>query len=133
MNWTPFELHTHTCHTDGQFEPQEIPHYASSQGLKGVALTDHNTISCYPAFDGGLEQVPEMIGIHGIEWTTYHGHMLVLGEQGYTDWRGVGVQELETAVDRIHAHGGLVGIAPLLAFQSGQHRISLGIRDSGLE
>ena len=46
MNWTPFELHTHTCHTDGQFEPQEIPHYASSQGLKGVALTDHNTISC---------------------------------------------------------------------------------------
>ena len=111
MNWTPFELHTHTCHTDGQFEPQEIPHYASSQGLKGVALTDHNTISCYPAFDDGLEQVPEMIGIHGIEWTTYHGHMLVLGEQGYTDWRGVGVQELETAVDRIHAHGGLVGIA----------------------
>lgn len=111
MNWMPFELHTHTCHTDGQFEPQELPGYAYAHGLQGVALTDHNTTACYEAFDAGLRHLPDMIGIHGMEWTTYHGHMLVLGEHGYTDWRGVGPHEMDAAVDQIHEHGGMVGIA----------------------
>lgn len=111
MNWIPFELHTHTCHTDGEFEPGALPALAHACGLRGIALTDHNTTACYEAFDDGLRQMPGMIGLHGMEWTTYYGHMLVLGEQGYTDWRGISPHEIDGAVDRIHAHGGLVGIA----------------------
>ena len=57
-----------------------------------------------------------MIGIHGIEWTTYHGHMLVLGEQGYTDWRGVGVQELELPWTESMLMGGLSGLHTLIRF-----------------
>lgn len=111
MDWLPFELHSHTNHTDGVFLPEELPSRAEACGLRGLALTDHNTTSCYKAFDEGLRRAPKFIGIHGMEWTTYFGHMLVLGEQGFTEWRGVQPHQIDTAIKSVHAHGGLVGMA----------------------
>ena len=38
-----------------------------------------------------------ILPVRGLEWTTYHGHMVVLEENGYTDWRGVKPEEIDEA------------------------------------
>lgn len=110
MNWYPVELHTHTQHSDGDFTVAGLVHAAKNRGFAAIALTDHNTDSGLREFYPALEQ-EGMVGVHGIEWTTYHGHMLVLGENGYTDWRGVTPMEIDRSIENIHQNGGIVGIA----------------------
>lgn len=110
MKWYPIELHTHTEHSDGDFTPTQLVQAAKNRGFAGVALTDHNTKSGAVEFDAAIAQ-SGIIGIHGIEWTTYWGHMLVLGEYTYTDWRGVRPEMIDEEIKRIHDHTGLVGIA----------------------
>ncbi|MGM9630486.1 CehA/McbA family metallohydrolase [Butyricicoccus sp.] len=110
MNWYPIELHTHTQHSDGDFTVSELVKAAKQRGFAAIACTDHNTCS-------GLRELHEaarreqLVGISGIEWTTYWGHMLVLNEQGYTDWRGVRPEDMDGAIAAIHANHGMVGIA----------------------
>lgn len=110
LNWKPFELHTHTVHSDGDFTPTTMLETAQTRGFIGVALTDHNTVSGLEEYHSKLKDM-KMCGIDGIEWTTYFGHMLVLGEKGYTDWRGVQPNQIDKAVSQIRANGGLVGLA----------------------
>lgn len=45
MQWYPVELHTHTCHSDGDFNIKEIVHTAKRAGYQALAVTDHNTAS----------------------------------------------------------------------------------------
>jgi len=40
-----FDLHIHSKYSqDGILEPKAIVDIAASKGLKGIAITDHNTI-----------------------------------------------------------------------------------------
>lgn len=110
MKWYPVELHTHTEHSDGDFTVSGMVEAARKRGFAAVALTDHNTASGLREFYPALER-EGLVGVDGIEWTTYFGHMLVLGEQGYTDWRGVRPPEIDRAIANIHKNGGIVGIA----------------------
>ncbi len=110
MNWYPVELHTHTCHSDGDFTVDALVHAAKQRGFSAVACTDHNTCSGLREFDAAVER-ERIVGVPGIEWTTYWGHMLVLNEQGYTDWRGVRPEEIDQAIAAIHRNHGIVGIA----------------------
>lgn len=110
MKWYPVELHTHTEHSDGDFTVSGLVEAAHARGFAAVVLTDHNTASGLREFYPALER-EGLTGVAGIEWTTYFGHMLVLGEQGYTDWRGVQPPEIDRAIASIHKNGGIVGIA----------------------
>lgn len=110
MRWYPVELHTHTEHSDGDFTVSGLVRAARERGFAAVALTDHNTASGLAEFYPALAR-EGLAGVAGIEWTTYHGHMLVLGEAGYTDWRGVRPGEIDRAIAAIHENGGIVGIA----------------------
>ena len=110
MKWYPVELHTHTEHSDGDFTVAGLVEAARNRGFAAVALTDHNTASGLREFYPALER-EGLVGVAGIEWTTYFGHMLVLGEQGYTDWRGVQPPEIDQSIANIHKNGGIVGIA----------------------
>ena len=110
MKWYPVELHTHTEHSDGDFTVAGLVEAARKRGFAAVALTDHNTASGLREFYPALER-EGLVGVDGIEWTTYFGHMLVLGERGYTDWRGVRPPEIDRAIANIHKNGGIVGIA----------------------
>lgn len=110
MNWYPVELHTHTQHSDGDFTIDGLVQAAKQRGFAAIACTDHNTCSGLRAFDAAVER-EQIVGIPGIEWTTYWGHMLVLNEQGYTDWRGVRPEKIDQAIASIHANHGIVGIA----------------------
>ena len=88
MKYYPFELHCHTCHSDGSFTPEELILAAKQRGLSGIALTDHNTAA-------GVKEAVEygkkygVLVIPGIEWTTFYGHITVLGGHSGINWTTV--------------------------------------------
>lgn len=106
MRYLPCELHCHTIHSDGGFTPAALLNEAHENGLALIALTDHNTIS-------GWEELDDKItpSIRGIEWTTYFGHMLVLGAKKYVDWRDATPENIDEKIKEVKLAGGIVGIA----------------------
>lgn len=57
------DLHTHSKHSDGTLTPGDLVELAASQGLRAVALTDHDTTS-------GVEEAMETGARVGIEVIT---------------------------------------------------------------
>ncbi|MCI3921100.1 CehA/McbA family metallohydrolase [Paenibacillus sp. TRM 82003] len=109
MKWVPYELHTHTPHSDGKHTLLEMCVEAKKLGLGGIALTDHNTVSGWAE----AEEVTRETGITivpGLEWTTFYGHMLTLGAP-YCEWRDLGPNDIHKGIERVHRAGGIVGIA----------------------
>ncbi len=105
--WYPCELHCHTVHSDGDFTVSELIETAKERGLSGICLTDHNTYS-------GREEAAkekDLTVLQGIEWTTYFGHMLVLGAEGFIDWRDAVPDNIDEKMKEVHKAGGLVGMA----------------------
>ena len=105
--WYPCELHCHTVHSDGDFTVEGLIASAKERGLKGICLTDHNTYS-------GREEAAkekDLVILQGIEWTTYFGHMLVLGADRFVEWRDAVPENIDEKMKQVHAAGGLVGIA----------------------
>ncbi len=54
------DLHTHSTASDGTLDPEELIYLAKKEGLKALALTDHDTIQSLPkayfiALEEGLE------------------------------------------------------------------------------
>ncbi|NCC42811.1 MAG: PHP domain-containing protein [Clostridia bacterium] len=110
IEYQPFELHTHTCHSDGSFHVEELCQTASEYGYAGIALTDHNTSSGLQEVTKTLEERTVMV-IPGIEWTTYYGHMLVLGAKEYVDWRYALPETIDEYLEKIKTVDGVTGIA----------------------
>lgn len=106
MSYLPVELHCHTIHSDGDFTPEALQKAAVSDRLSLIALTDHNTFT-------GTEELDEKIipFIKGIEWTTYFGHMLVLGAKSFVDWRDAVPNNIDEKISAVKAVGGIVGVA----------------------
>ena len=50
-----FNFHMHTVHSDGKLEPGDLMSQAIAIGLKGMAITDHHSISGYQAALAWLE------------------------------------------------------------------------------
>lgn len=107
--YEPFELHCHTVHSDGDFTVEELMRAAVNFGLKGIALTDHNTMSGWE--EASVLTDKYLYTVPGIEWTTYYGHMLVLGAEKYVDWRFVKPDTIDSSLRQIHDCSGVIGIA----------------------
>lgn len=105
--WFPCELHCHTIHSDGSFTVESLISTAKERKLKGICLTDHNTMSGHE--EAGQEK--ELAVLPGIEWTTYFGHMLVLGANRFVDWRDATPHNIDEKMKAVHESQGLVGIA----------------------
>lgn len=116
MRWVPFELHTHTPHSDGTHSLLEMCRAAAQLGLEGIALTDHNTVSGLADAEAVSQETGITI-IPGMEWTTFYGHMLTLGAS-YCEWRDLGPDDIHRGIDRVHEQGGIVGIAHPYSFGS---------------
>lgn len=102
----PCELHCHTLHSDGDFTVKELISEAKKRQLKGICLTDHNTVSGHKeAFDSDL------VILKGIEWTTYFGHMLCLDSNSYVDWRNAVPDNIDEKTDEVKQADGLCGVA----------------------
>ena len=106
MSYLPCELHCHTIHSDGDFQVKELLENAKADHLSIIALTDHNTFSGHSELDDTL-----LPSIKGIEWTTYFGHMLVLGANEFVDWRDAKPDNIDEKIKNVKAVGGVVGIA----------------------
>lgn len=106
MSYLPCELHCHTVHSDGDFSVKGLQEAAKENHLSLIALTDHNTMSGWDELDDSILPV-----IRGIEWTTYFGHMLVLGAKDFVDWRDAVPNNIDDKIKQIKACGGLVGAA----------------------
>lgn len=106
MSYLPCELHCHTVHSDGDFTVKELQENAKNDHLAVFALTDHNTMSGYDELDDTI--IP---AIRGIEWTTYFGHMLVLGAKKFVDWRDAVPDNIDEKIKAVKEVGGIVGIA----------------------
>lgn len=71
-----FDLHTHTTESDGTYTPKELIERAYERGLKGIAITDHDTVAGLSegrkrAEELGLEFIP------GIEFSCNIGDLEV--------------------------------------------------------
>lgn len=110
MKWLACELHTHTIHSDGSQTLGELAAGAASLGFDAIALTDHNTMT-------GLADKEQTAAEHGLlilpgmEWTTFHGHMVTIGLSEYVDWREVGHHQIGNGIQAVHRLGGIAGLA----------------------
>ena len=107
MKFYKAELHTHTTHSDGKFTPQELADTAISEGIQVLAITDHNASTG----TGGLKANDKLIVIPGIEWTTFWGHVVVLGGNSKVDWRTVNPRTCEEKIREAHGAGDAVILA----------------------
>lgn len=110
MNWFPVELHCHTTHSDGTFSPSELVWQAKEFGLAGIVLTDHNTVAGWEE-TGDCAARQGLCVLPGVEWTTYYGHMLVLGHKNCAGWMDLLPDRLDETTAKIKAQGGTVGVA----------------------
>lgn len=56
----PFaDMHTHTQHSDGMLEPQQLLQKAKEKGLEGLVITDHDNYDAYHA----AREIAESLGI----------------------------------------------------------------------
>ena len=106
MSYYPCELHCHTVHSDGGFTVSALQNAARDDGLSLIALTDHNTQSGFAELDDSIIPV-----LRGIEWTTYFGHMLVLGTDRFVDWRDAVPDNIDEKIAEVKAQNGAVGVA----------------------
>ncbi|WP_068785566.1 CehA/McbA family metallohydrolase [Paenibacillus phocaensis] len=110
MRWLACELHTHTLHSDGVQTLDELAAGAAKLGFDAIALTDHNTMSGL----AGKEDVAsrhELLIVPGMEWTTFHGHMVTIGLSEYADWREAERSRIEEGIRAVHRLGGIAGLA----------------------
>jgi hypothetical protein len=108
--YRPFEMHCHTQHSDGQFTVPELLRSAAAYGYAGLALTDHNAVTGARDLTPQLERETCPV-IRGIEWTTFYGHLLVLGCRRFVDWRFVTPDTIDDALAEIRSAGGVAGVA----------------------
>lgn len=111
MNYYAIELHAHTNHSDGGFTTEELLGSAKDFGYDILTITDHNTVAPYEEWGNNRYWSGELLVIPGIEWTTYFGHMLVIGSKQMVDWRTAELDSIDTRISEIKDSGGIVGIA----------------------
>ncbi|MHA1686208.1 MAG: CehA/McbA family metallohydrolase [Candidatus Heimdallarchaeaceae archaeon] len=99
-----FDLHIHSKYSpDSKNEPKEIIKMAKKKGLKGIAITDHDTVKFY-------EKEYEKKGIiivPGIEISTKKGHIIALGIKEKIEKK----LTVEETIEKIKEKGGIAVIA----------------------
>jgi hypothetical protein len=107
--WVPFELHTHSHHSDGDFTVDQLFDRAHTQGYQGIALTDHNTRSGIAEAWTASKRTGVAL-VPGMEWTTFFGHTLLWGDC-YFDWRTLDPGNLSETLCPVREAGSIVGVA----------------------
>lgn len=112
------EMHSHTTHSDGNLNPEQIVDWAFAYGFNALVVSDHNTLTGALAAQSYANTVynvdssnPRILVIPAIEHTTCRIHMQIVGltspipapKKAFpTD------AELQSVIDQAHAQGALV-------------------------
>ena len=92
----PFDLHIHSDMSDGTFAPEQLPSLALEQGIRLMAITDHDTVAgCSLAVEAGRKVGVQVIcGMEIDAEFPSELHILALGIDpkhpdilGYEQWR----------------------------------------------
>lgn len=112
MDFRRIELHNHSTESDGSLTIDELATYAVQHEFGAMVLTDHNTTSGHTKLDRTIHSrsLP-LEALHGLELTTYKGHILCLDLEEYIPWSDINPKRPEILFDRVRAAGGLVGVA----------------------
>jgi predicted metal-dependent phosphoesterase TrpH len=74
------DLHVHSMYSpDSRQSPEEIVGRLSFAGLKGFALTDHNTVRGHAVLAKLQSRFPAYLLLPGVEISTAEGHLLAYG------------------------------------------------------
>jgi hypothetical protein len=108
--WYRGDFHTHTNHSDGNWDIPDLVACALDNRLDFITLSDHNTVTGLPPFERACPE--SLLPICGIELTTFWGHALVLGRREWVDWHiEPGRRAMAQIVAEVEAQGGLFIIA----------------------
>ncbi|MGI0071683.1 MAG: PHP domain-containing protein [Thermoplasmata archaeon] len=103
-----FDLHVHSVYSpDSRLALEAIVERLSYAGLKGFALTDHNSVRGHPALAELQSKHPEYLFLPGVEVSTAEGHLLAYGLSEAPPPRRPVAETLEW----VAAHGGAAAFA----------------------
>lgn len=68
-----FDLHIHTVHSDGLYSPLQILELARRAGLRGIAITDHDSLPCPAAMSQAMEHCKQVAWLTGVELSCEFG------------------------------------------------------------
>ena len=119
------ELHNHSLESDGRMSVSELVSWLVSNRITAFSLTDHNTVSGLPVLKKLQEENPVFEYLNGYELTSWYGHILCQNVSGYIPWDDCDRENGDVLFDRVHAQGGLAGIAHPVSFP---HPVSNGLR-----
>lgn len=123
-----FDIHIHSCYSDGMNSPSEIVSYSKKIGLSGIAITDHNEIQ------GSLKAMKfkdeNFFIISGIEISSKDGHILALGiEEKISP-----LLSAEETIERVHELGGLaIAAHPYDFFRGGVRDLIFKLKFDAIE
>ncbi|PRX97815.1 CehA/McbA family metallohydrolase [Allonocardiopsis opalescens] len=106
--WYRGDIHLHTVHSDGRWEPAALAAAVRAAGLDFMFSTEHNTHTASGVW--GHHAGDDLLIVDGEEITTRNGHYLAAGLPAGTwiDWRYRAADAVfPRFLDEIHGHGGL--------------------------
>ncbi|MDE5756643.1 MAG: CehA/McbA family metallohydrolase [Clostridia bacterium] len=110
LTWQRVEMHCHTVASDGDMQPKELVQNAIKRGYKAICLTDHNTTANVNAVKKYGEEYGLVVA-GGIEWTTFWGHMTVIGQHSDIDWKSITPSNINAKIIRARQLGDIVTVA----------------------
>ncbi|HQC54400.1 MAG TPA: CehA/McbA family metallohydrolase [Clostridia bacterium] len=110
MEFYPFEMHTHTRHSDGSFLPSTLAESVKQEGLFGFCLTDHNATTGQDEAKLVSEKL-NLVFLKGLEWTTFHGHITILGGKSSSDYRKINPNTVVSEIRRVQESGDVAVLA----------------------
>ncbi|HJC24741.1 MAG TPA: CehA/McbA family metallohydrolase [Candidatus Eisenbergiella merdavium] len=119
------ELHNHSLESDGCMSVEALASWLISNRITAFSLTDHNTVSGFPLLHKYWKENPMFEYLTGFELTSWYGHILCQNVKEYLPWDDLDAENGDLFLDRVHAQGGLVGIAHPKSFP---HPVSNGLR-----
>lgn len=108
--WQRVEMHCHTVASDGDMQPKELVQNAIKRGYKAICLTDHNTTANVNAVKSCGEKYGLVVA-GGIEWTTFWGHLTVIGGNSDVDWKNITPANINANIIRARQLGDVVTVA----------------------
>ncbi|MHB1434977.1 MAG: PHP domain-containing protein [Thermoplasmata archaeon] len=105
---TRVDLHVHSTYSpDSSLTLDRLVERMAFAGLRGAALTDHNTVRGHRALENLARAHPEYWFIPGVEISTREGHLLAYGISSDPP---VG-RPIEETIEWIHDLGGIAALA----------------------
>ena len=103
-----FDLHVHSLHSlDSRVTLEEIVGRLSYVGLRGFALTDHNSVRGHAALAELQSRHPAYLFVPAVEVSTVEGHVLAYGVREAPPAHRPAAETIEW----VAAHGGEVSLA----------------------